>query len=169
MSWAKFDDRFDGNRKVRKAWKRERGAIGLHVMAITHSALHHYDGAVDTDWLEDALPNARERKRITDVLVECGLWHLDGDGGFVVNDYLKFNPSRAEIEEKRRKDAERKRRAAAIRWDSARIPDGFHTDSDAPVPSRPVPTRTGSSDAQEGSPLRTADTSYLRAIPGEAS
>lgn len=40
-------------------------------------------------------------------LVEVGLW-TEVDGGYRVNAWLKWNRSRAEIEEKQRKDAERK-------------------------------------------------------------
>lgn len=41
-------------------------------------------------------------------LVEVGLWERV-DGGFRVSSWLKHNASKAEIEEKQRKDAERKR------------------------------------------------------------
>ncbi|WP_436702446.1 hypothetical protein [Nocardioides sp. BYT-33-1] len=41
-------------------------------------------------------------------LVEVGLWERV-DGGYTVRSWLKHNASRAEIEEKQRKDAARKR------------------------------------------------------------
>ena len=41
-------------------------------------------------------------------LVAVRLWHEAEGGGWVVSAYLKHNPSQADIEERRRKDAERK-------------------------------------------------------------
>ena len=110
MSWARFDDRYAGNRKIRKAWKAERAAVGLHAMSVTESAQHETDGHVDDDWVEDMLPQKRERDRVVAVLIDMGLWERNGTG-YIVNDYLAFNPSREQLEAKR--ERERARRGGA--------------------------------------------------------
>lgn len=56
-------------------------------------------------------------------LVEVGLWD-DAMGGYQVHDYLEWNPSKAVVEEYRRKDKERKHRQ-----NPDRIPEGFHSGS----------------------------------------
>lgn len=111
MSWARLDDRFHGNRKIRRAWKQSRAAVGLHVLAITFCAQQETDGHVDDDWLEGVLPAVREREQVVGVLVEHGLWHRNGDG-FVLNDYLAYNPSKAQLDAKRQRERARRERAA---------------------------------------------------------
>ena len=133
MSWAKLDDRFHGNRKVRKAWKAYPACIGLHVMAITNSAQHELNGRVDPEWIEDMIPHPLARRKAVATLVECGLWDPTIDGAYLVHDYLIFNPSREQLESKREKDRIRKAKSHGFRADSAR-----------PVPTRPDPESQGS-------------------------
>jgi hypothetical protein len=145
VSWAKFDDRYHDNRKVKKAWHAHPRAVGLHAMAITYCAMHETDGLIDAEWLKEKLPAARERTAVLAALVDTGLFEPDEDGGFYVHDYLVFNPERADLEEKRRKDSERKRttRPSGLRAESERSPDGFLAPrASAPTPAaRPVPSR----------------------------
>lgn len=154
MTWAKFDDRYHDNRKVKKAWRTEPVSIGLHCMAITYSSMHETDGIIDLDWLEEKLPNAKLRQRVVATLVDAGLFEpVDGDR-FLVHDYLDFNPSSEQLGEKRRKDAERKRQrqSRGVHAESEPTPNGIHAESERqvralragsvhPVPSRPDPTR----------------------------
>lgn len=115
MSWARLDDRYDDHPKVRAVWRRSRAAAALHVHAITYCARHETDGHITRDWIEDRIPNARERDAALEALLDTGLFDANGDGGFIVHDYLDFNPSRAEASEKRRKDSERKAKGRANR------------------------------------------------------
>jgi hypothetical protein len=125
-------------------------------MAITYSSRHETDGLIDIDWLEEKLPKPAEREAVVRVLVDCALLEpVDGES-FKVHDYTDFNPSREQLESKRKRDAERKR----LHSDSARNPSGIQTESGKhsngnpngashagpqatpaarPVPSRPVP------------------------------
>jgi len=132
VTWAKFDDLYDDNPKVKRAWRRSRAAVGLHVMAITYSARHETDGIVDVEWLEEKVPQAKEREEVVRVLVECGLLEAVDGESFVVHDYLKFNPSREQIEDRRRRDADRKRarNPDGLQTESARTPNGFHAESE---------------------------------------
>jgi hypothetical protein len=112
MSWAKFDDRYDDNRKIKRAWKRDRASIGLHAMAITYCSRHNTDGAVDVDWIEDKLPNQRERDRTITVLVDAGLFEQIDAEHWLVHDYLDFNSSKRSREE----TSAAAREAARVRW-----------------------------------------------------
>jgi hypothetical protein len=47
--------------------------------------------------------------KLGETLVDVGLWTQNGTG-WVIHDYLEFNPSREQVEEKRRKDSARKAR-----------------------------------------------------------
>lgn len=166
MTWSKFDDRYDDNRKVKKAWRNDSAAVGLHAMAITYSSRHETDGIVDLDWLEEKMPNAKARERVVGVLVDAGLFDpIDGDR-FQVHDYLDFNPSSVQLDEKRRKDAERKRQrqSRGVQQESEPTPSGIHAESERnpngvqsesggqvrtlrtgsvhPSPAQPSPTRT---------------------------
>lgn len=109
MAWAKFDDRWDDHRKIKLAWHRSRAAVAIHAMSITYSARHETDGFIDEVWLLERLPDADERNEAVSALVDVGLFER-ADDGYVIRDFLEYNPSRADQQEKRRKDAERKAR-----------------------------------------------------------
>jgi hypothetical protein len=131
MTWAKFDDRYHDNRKIKRAWRTEPVSVGLHCMAITYSSMHETDGIIDLDWLEEKLPNAKLRQRVVTTLVDAGLFEpIDGDR-FLVHDYLKFNPSSAQLAGKRRRDSERKRQRQprGVHEESDGTPNGFHAES----------------------------------------
>jgi hypothetical protein len=96
MPWVKLDDRFPAHRKIRKAWKADRGAVGLWAMALAHVNEALQDGFVDPEWIEDQLPNARERAAMTGTLVEAGLWEPFGDG-WMIHDFADYQPSSAHI------------------------------------------------------------------------
>lgn len=157
MTWARFDDLYDDNRKIKRAWRRHPRAVGLHAMSITYSSRHETDGLVDLDWLEEKMPKPAEREAVIKALVECGLFEpVDGER-FQVHDYTKFNPSRADLESKRKRDADRKRNPRGVHAESERSPNGsvedVHADSngtpsgpsraraDATPAARPVPSR----------------------------
>lgn len=114
MSWAKFDDRYDDHRKIKRAWKANRGSIGLHAMAITYCTRHATDGIVDDDWLMERLPAKPERQKVLAVLVDCGLFE-QVDGGYRVHDFLEYNASK----EARSDLRHAARNAARIRWEKA--------------------------------------------------
>lgn len=108
MTWARFDDRYDDHPKIKKAWRKDPYAVGLHVMAITHCARHETDGLVDLAWIEEKIPQAKARSRTIDVLVDAGLFDaLDGET-FQVHDFLEYNPSREKVAQEREWDRRRK-------------------------------------------------------------
>jgi hypothetical protein len=108
MPWAKLDDRYDDTRKIKRAWKANRALIGLHAMAITYCARHQTDGIVDLEWLEERLPNDKERAKTVAQMVEHDLFEPVDDEHWRLHDYLKHNASKDEREVKRRSDRRRK-------------------------------------------------------------
>lgn len=115
MPWAKLDDRFHENKKVRRAWRRCPEALGLHVLAITYCAGNLTDGIVDREFVEDRVPNTRARDRMIATLTGEELWHEHPDG-WEIHDYNEFNPTRASIEARRQARSEAARAAAVARW-----------------------------------------------------
>jgi hypothetical protein len=111
MAWAKLDDRFHSNSKVRETLEKTEGAwaIALYTLALSHSAQEEKDGHVAPWFVKSVLPEEQSRTAAVNALIEAGLWRKNGNG-WVIHDYLKYNPSRKEIEAKRAADAERKRR-----------------------------------------------------------
>ncbi|MFI5659186.1 hypothetical protein [Streptomyces sp. NPDC051684] len=112
MSWLKLDDGFDEHPKV--------VAVGptagfLFIKGMCYCGRQLTDGYIPA-------PVARKlgtKKQIAK-LVTYDLWHRSGhqcarcvqppDGGFVVHDYAAYQQSRAQVEAKRKSDAERQRR-----------------------------------------------------------
>lgn len=107
MTWSKLDDGFHSHPKIRKAWRRPK-ALALHVLAINYCTCHDLDGKIDPEFIEDFVPDANERDAVIAHLESCGLWDRNG-AGWVIHDYLKYQPSRASLQQKREADAKRKR------------------------------------------------------------
>jgi hypothetical protein len=150
VSWAKLDDRFAGNRKVRRAWKREPASIGLYVFALTYCAQHETDGLIDPEFVEDIMPTKKDRERAVAVLLDVGLWE-QGEDGYMVHDYLDYQPSRASAEVKRAQKSKRQQ-AWRERQRDASTPGARDASVDASTPgardasvdaapTRPDPTR----------------------------
>lgn len=154
MTWVRFDDATGEHRKTRRLLHGDGGlgAFGLHALAILHSSRYLTDGFVEAEFVEETCALAgvrsRDRDRLTTALESGGQWERV-EGGWCIHDYLDHNPSRAEVEAKRQRDAERKARGRGQqstgsprgqRADSARSPlEGVRAESDGPVPSRPIP------------------------------
>lgn len=78
----------------------------LYVRGLAFAARKPVDGFIsDLQLTTFRLPGVKARAAR---LVEVGLWERTEDG-YRIRAWLKHNASRAEIEEKQRKDAERKR------------------------------------------------------------
>ena len=126
MTWVKLDDGFPTHPKVLELSDR---AFRAYVTALCYAAQHLTDGFV---------PTRIVGKRAATELIDARLI-VAGEGGWVIHDYLSFNPSRESVETKRRADVARKR--GGFRVESERNPEGIATASERPVPSRPVPSR----------------------------
>ena len=99
MAWFKLDDHFGNHPKVNKAGN---AATGLWVRCATYSAQYLTDGHIPVE-VARLYGTRNEIKALLDV----GLWEMNGDGGYVMPDYLDFNPSRQQVETEREQARQR--------------------------------------------------------------
>jgi hypothetical protein len=88
MPWFRLEDSFHNHPKVHQAGN---AAIGLWVRCGTYSAQYLTDGHVPTD-----LARRYGRTREIDALRDAHLWVDNGDG-FLIPDYLEYNPSKKQV------------------------------------------------------------------------
>jgi hypothetical protein len=122
MPWIKVDDQIAHHPKFMAAGAP---ASWLWVCGQSYCARYLTDGFVP----ESALPtlgNVTNPKAHAQTLVRVGLWER-AEGGYRVHDYLQFQPSRADVEERRRQ------RANAGRKGGLRSGQTRHTKSEAPA------------------------------------
>src|SRR5437016_5465937 len=112
MGWVKIDDQFARHPKVLKIGPL---AGWLHVCALTYCSQYLTDGFVpkeavnalaDFSTLAAQFGSTAEGTIGTDFvpeLVRHGLWR-EVDGGYLIHDYLEYNPSREDILKRRRSD-----------------------------------------------------------------
>lgn len=149
MAWVKLDDNFPTNRKVVELGA---DAFRLYVEALCYCGSNLTDGHLTPS----ALRRLWEPDRATE-LVAAGLW-LQVEDGYEVKDYLKYNPSREQVETEREKAAERKRRWLEQRRNGGKngVPnkgnDGAANAHPLPDPARPEGPRAGESVATETAP-----------------
>lgn len=105
--------------KFNQVWRDERAALSLWVMALARCADQKTDGHVPEWWVEEKLPNARERARLTDALVDAGLWERNGTG-WVFHDYADVNLTRDELEAERKRKSDAGKKGADARYGSRR-------------------------------------------------
>jgi hypothetical protein len=107
--WLKVDDQFHAHRKVIGV---PLASLGLWVRCGSWAGAALSDGVVDAPIVRQYGGRARE----TDPLVEAGLWIPLIGGGFVMHDFLEWNPSAEQVKAersagKRRAEEARLRRA----------------------------------------------------------
>lgn len=155
MVWARLDDAILDNPKIAAA-----GPLGfaLHVAAITWCCRNLTDGAIPharvTALLDLSAVSFDEKNPcavpggprsmggddgldphiVADHLVTCGLWELT-ETGYQVHDFLKYNPSRSEVEATRSKGRNRLAKHREKRNSNA-VSNGSETGLPVPVPLR---------------------------------
>lgn len=115
MTWFKLDDGFHSHPKVLEVGNE---ATGLYVRCGSYCAQHLTDGLVSPGVLM-LYGNAE----LAATLVRARLWRVV-DGGWQMNDYLTYNPSREQVEAEREAAAERQRRAREKRTTDRAATDG---------------------------------------------
>jgi hypothetical protein len=103
--WAKLDDQFPEHPRIVGLSDK---AFRLHVAAICLSARKLTDGHIGTTDARILEAITRTRAKHADELVEAGVWQVNG-AGWVIRDYLDYNPPAEQVKERRRRDVERKR------------------------------------------------------------
>ena len=104
MPWVRLDDRFPSHRKVALLSDR---AFRLHVSALCWSSENLTEGRI----LDRELPviaRVRGLKGAAAELEKAGLWDR-ADTGWVIHDYLEYNPDRAKVQAEREANAARQK------------------------------------------------------------
>ena len=110
MSWVKLDDAFFSNRKVRAVSVQ---ASHLAIAGLCFCAQNENDGHLldDDVRLIANMAKVGPVSKLLEELVKVGIWERE-NGGFAVHDFLEYNPSHNELEQKR---AATKKRVTAYR------------------------------------------------------
>lgn len=153
MAWVKLTDDFPKNIKVISAGLEARA---LYITALCHCNENLTDGFVDSRFLVSLgiLTGLSDAQASANRLVEVGLWE-QCDGGYKVHDYHDYNPTRAEVIEKRQQISQERSKAGTKGADSRWQTDGklmandiankCQADDPVPVPIPvPVPLNTSS-------------------------
>ena len=110
MSWFKVDDSFPQHRKVLRIPRRHRMAcIGLWISGAAWCSRHLSDGWLDK-FLIDELGGSDD---LAALLIDVGLWEDKGEH-VLFHNWSDFQTTRAQVEEKKEKDAERKRKSREV-------------------------------------------------------
>jgi hypothetical protein len=99
--WFKVDDGFHQHPKARRAGN---SALGLWVRCGAYCSHYETDGVLESNIVEEY-----GSRRDIDRLIAATLL-VRVDGGYLMPDFLDYNPSHAELEQRRKADRERKRR-----------------------------------------------------------
>lgn len=112
MPWAKLDEHYPLSRKVRRLSDAQ---FRLDVSGICWSSDNLTNGHIPAGDLE-LVSDVKNPGRHVTGLIDAGRWHLPGhdcksehcypiDNGWLIHDYLFYNPSREEVIAKRDKRA----------------------------------------------------------------
>ena len=139
MTWARFDDGFPGHRKIRRLTD---GAYRLHTTAICFCAHDLTDGFVTREDIAEMESIRQPEKRIAE-LVKADCWAV-AVGGWMIHDYLDYNPSRAQVMAEReaardRKEVWKAKRRAERNAVPNAVPNGVGNAAPYPYPSRSRP------------------------------
>lgn len=102
MPWVRLDDRFPTHRKVALLSDR---AFRLHVSALCWASENLTEGAI-LDRELAVIARVRGAKTAAKELEAAGLWDRIADG-WVIHDYLEYNPDRAKVKAARDANAAR--------------------------------------------------------------
>lgn len=140
MTWVKLSDTFAEDPRLVKAGE---SAFVLHVAALCFCNRNLTDGHVSREMV-GRLWAVKRPKAVAARLVEVGLWEETEDGYLLV-EFLKEQPSRAQVEEDRRKAAGRQARYVSRRRDdgvSDTVSNGVSDGVTDGAPPRPDPSRS---------------------------
>ena len=100
MAWFRLEDNFHQHPKVLAAGN---AATGLWVRCGTWSSSYSTDGFIPLN-----IVRTMGRRSEIERALDARLW-VPTDEGVLMPDYLDYNPSRGDVERRRKQDAERKR------------------------------------------------------------
>lgn len=111
--WARLDDSLLDHQKIYLAGRAfgrngRAAALGFYCASLLYSSKHLTDGYLPKAVVE-GMGFADQPLKAAETMVKVGLWEAVR-GGFRVHDFHDFNPLAADVQEKRRKDRDRKKR-----------------------------------------------------------
>src|SRR5882757_2282977 len=141
MPWARFDDRFPSNRKVRLL---SDAAFRLYVSSICWSAENLTDGVIKKTELR-LVADVKSARTRAQQLVEHGLWEDLPEGGWRIHDYHEYNPTAEQVRADRAaKTARQQRWRERHKGDSPQPePPGNQSDVDASTDTSRNASRDG--------------------------
>lgn len=147
MSWVRTDD---GEAHDPKMLAVSLGAYGLNHAAKGYASRHMTDGFIPRQALPALHPSSPRNlvMRCAQELVKAGLWEQREDG-WQIQDYLQFNPPRAQVLEQRAAAHEDKVRAGRIGGRRSGEVRGSKTQADAKQAASP-PLHSLEADAKQG-------------------
>lgn len=104
MTWTKLDDKFVRHPKVATL---SDGAFRLHVSGLCYCSEFETDGKLSSRALQLLTPSGQIESLVQE-LVAARLWEPNATG-WEIHDYLVWNPSKADLDERRRRSQERMR------------------------------------------------------------
>lgn len=129
MAWVRLDDKRAISSKLRAAGM---AATGLDSTAICWSSHQEKDGFISREDVEMLanLYGCSDWESLAKELVKVDRWKWDGRRkGWVIQGFLDYNLSHADLETRRARDRERKRSRLRGDSDSARNPGGTDSES----------------------------------------
>jgi hypothetical protein len=157
MTWFKVDDSFYRSAKVRKLGNKRVPAVGLWTLCGGWSADNLADGFVPWEVITDWDP----RRALARELIRVGLWfetERDGEAGCQFHDWNDWQPTRDQVIQRRKSDAERR-----ARWRDAKRSHGVshgvtsdEDDGESQQLSRQVSRRDTPRESRQGSRLGSA-------------
>lgn len=132
MPWGRIDDSLYDHPKLDRLGTQRMAAMGLWLVAISWCNRHLTDGHLPAD----RIGRLGGTKVQAEALVVAELFDTTADG-YLVHDFLLFNPSRKDVEEERRRSRER---MAQHRANTGRSNGGSSDAVQVPRPIRTVPT-----------------------------
>lgn len=112
MPWLKLDDVFTEHPKVIGL---SDAAFRVHVHALCYCVRLKTNGVVT----QAALRTLRGTPRLAQQLVDALCWEPRKEGGWLVHDFLDYNPSREQLEVERERKQEAGRRGGLARGNGA--------------------------------------------------
>jgi len=107
MSWIMLDDNFPDHPKVAGL---SNEAYRLFVDGLCHCGRYRTDGWIQNSAISRLAAKFRRAQAVVDELVTADLWHRDEHDGYIVHEYLVYQLSAKEIDERRQKRAAAGRR-----------------------------------------------------------
>lgn len=130
MAWVRIDDQFADHPKM-----AEVGPLGiaLQISVLCYCNRFLTDGFFSKNVAVGILKRLGIKRNFLSKMVDAGLWH-EADGGYTINGYLEYNPSKEHTLAKREQTSNAAKSAAKStnekRWGSPEQSPERRTDSD---------------------------------------